>query len=588
MKRTLRSRQWFNDPGAPCMTALYLERYLNFGLTREELQSDRPIIGVAQTGSDLAPCNRHHIELARRIKDGIRDAGGVPLEFPVHPIQETGRRPTAALDRNLQCLSLIEILHGYPIDGVVLTTGCDKTTASLLMGAASVNLPAIALSVGPMLNGFYLGSCVGSGTVIWDARRKLSNGEIDNDEFMELVAGSAPSVGHCNTMGTALTMNCLLEALGMTLPGCASIPAAYRERQQMAYHTGKRSVELVREELTPSDILSRKAFKNAIIVCAAIGGSTNAPVHINAIARHAGVPLAMSDWQETGYPVPMLVNCQPTGEYLSEDFHRAGGLPALINELISASLLHQDQITVTGRTIGENCHQYHSIDTKVIRPIQEPLLPNAGFMVLTGNLFESAIMKVSAIDQSFRNEYLSDNNDPDAFEVEALVFDGPEDYHARINDPSLNITRKTILVMRGAGPIGYPGSAEVVNMQPPDQLIRQGIAALPTLGDGRQSGTSAAPSILNASPEAAEGGNLSILKDGDKIRVDLKTRRVDVLIGDSEIAERHKQMQFKIPESQTWWQQIHRQHVSSLSSGAVFENMADYKDIGKKVPRHSH
>ena len=588
MKRTLRSRQWFNDPGAPCMTALYLERYLNFGLTREELQSDRPIIGVAQTGSDLAPCNRYHIELARRIKDGIRDAGGVPLEFPVHPIQETGRRPTAALDRNLQCLSLIEILHGYPIDGVVLTTGCDKTTASLLMGAASVNLPAIALSVGPMLNGFYLGICVGSGTVIWDARRKLSNGEIDNDEFMELVAGSAPSVGHCNTMGTALTMNCLLEALGMTLPGCASIPAAYRERQQMAYHTGKRSVELVREELTPSEILSRKAFENAIIVCAAIGGSTNAPVHINAIARHAGVPLTMSDWQEKGHSVPLLVNCQPTGEYLSEDFHRAGGLPAVINELMRAGMLHQDRITVTGRTLGENCHQCHTIDSRVIRPVHEPLLSDAGFMVLTGNLFESAIMKISAIDQSFRDEYLSDNDDPDAFEAEAVVFDGPEDYHARINDPLLNITKKTILVMRGAGPIGYPGSAEVVNMQPSDQLIRQGIAALPTLGDGRQSGTSAAPSILNASPEAAEGGNLSILKDGDKIRVDLKTRRVDVLIGDSEIAERHKQMQFKIPESQTWWQQIHRQHVSSLSSGAVFENMADYKDIGKKVPRHSH
>ena len=588
MKRTLRSRQWFNDPGAPGMTALYLERYLNFGLTREELQTDRPIIGVAQTGSDLAPCNRHHIELAKRIKDGIRDAGGVPLEFPVHPIQETGRRPTAALDRNLQCLSLIEILHGYPIDGVVLTTGCDKTTASLLMGAASVNLPAIALSVGPMLNGYYLGNCVGSGTVIWEARRKLSNGEIDNDEFMELVAGSAPSVGHCNTMGTALTMNCLLETLGMTLPGCASIPAAYRERQQMAYQTGKRSVELVREELTPSEILSREAFENAIIVCAAIGGSTNAPVHINAIARHAGVPLTMSDWQETGHSVPLLVNCQPTGEYLSEDFHRAGGLPAVINELMRAGMLHQDRITVTGRTLGENCLQCHSIDSGVIRPVHEPLLADAGFMVLSGNLFESAIMKVSAIDQSFRDEYLSENDDPDAFEAEAVVFDGPEDYHARINDPSLNITRKTILVMRGAGPICYPGSAEVVNMQPPDRLIKQGIAALPTLGDGRQSGTSAAPSILNASPEAAEGSNLSILKDADKIRVDLKTRRVDVLIEDSEIAKRHKQLQFKIPESQTWWQQIHREHVSTLSTGAIFKNMPDYRDIAKKVPRHSH
>ena len=588
MKTTLRSRDWFNDPASPGMTALYLERYLNFGLTRAELQSDRPIIGIAQTGSDLAPCNRHHIELATRIKEGVRDAGGVPLEFPVQPIQETGRRPTAALDRNLQCLSLIETLHGYPIDGVVLTTGCDKTTASLLMGAASANLPAIALSVGPMLNGFYLGSCVGSGTVIWEARRKLSNGEINNDEFMELVAGSAPSVGHCNTMGTALTMNCLLEALGMTLPGCASIPAAYRERQQMAYQTGRKSVELVWKELTPSRILHRKAFENAIVVCAAVGGSTNAPVHINAIARHAGVPLTMSDWQETGHRVPMLVNCQPTGEYLSEDFHRAGGLPAVINELMRAGMLHQDQTTVTGRTLGENYHRCRSIDPEIIRPVHEPLLADAGFMVLSGNLFESAIMKVSAIDQLFRDEYLSENDDPDAFEAEAVVFDGPEDYHARINDPSLNITRKTILVMRGAGPIGYPGSAEVVNMQPPDRLIKQGIAALPTLGDGRQSGTSAAPSILNVSPEAAGGGNLSILKDGDKIRVDLKIRRVDVLIEESEIAERHKQLQTNIPESQTWWQQIHREHVSSLGAGAVFRDMPDYRDIAKKIPRHSH
>ena len=587
-KKTLRSRLWFNDSDTPEMTALYLERYLNYGLTREELQSDRPIIGIAQTGSDLAPCNRHHLELATRIKEGIRDAGGVPLEFPVHPIQETGRRPTAALDRNLQCLTLIEVLHGYPLDGVVLTTGCDKTTAALLMGAASVNLPAIAFSVGPMLNGSHLGSCVGSGTVIWDARRKLSGGEIDKEEFMALIADSAPSVGHCNTMGTALTMNCLSEALGMTLPGCASIPAAHRERQQMAYRTGRRSVELVWEDLTPTDILSRKAFKNAIVVCAAIGGSTNAPVHINAIARHADVPLTMSDWQEKGHPIPMLVNCQPTGEYLSEDFHRAGGLPVVINELIKSDLLHQDQITVTGRTLGENCYQCHIIDSRVIKPAHEPMRLNSGFMVLTGNLFESAVMKVSAINQSFQDEYLSDNDDPGAFEAVAVVFDGPEDYHARINDPSLNITKKSILVMRGAGPKGYPGSAEVVNMQPPDTLIKQGILALPTIGDGRQSGTSAAPSILNASPEAATGGNLSILKDGDKIRVDLNIRRVDAMIEDSEIAKRHKKVQLNIPESQTWWQQIYRQHVSSLSAGAVFDDMATYKDIAKKIPRHSH
>lgn len=570
------------------MTALYLERYLNYGLTREELQSDRPIIGIAQTGSDLAPCNRHHLELATRIKEGVRDAGGVPLEFPVHPIQETGRRPTAALDRNLQCITLIEVLHGYPLDGVILTTGCDKTTAAMLMGAASVNLPAIALSVGPMLNGYHLGRCVGSGSIVWDARRQLSGGDIDKEEFMELVASSAPSVGHCNTMGTALTMNCLSEVLGMTLPGCASIPAAYRERQQMAYLTGKRSVELVRENLTPCEILSRNAFQNAIAVCAAIGGSTNAPVHINALARHADVPLTMSDWQETGHRIPLLVNCQPTGDYLAEDFHRAGGLPAVINEMLKAGLLHDDQIAVNGKTLGENYDQCHIVDAKVIKSAREPIQPDSGFMVLTGNLFESAILKVSAINQSFRDEYLSDSDAPGAFEGYAVVFDGPEDYHARINNPSLDISKNNILVMRGAGPKGYPGSAEVVNMQPPDVLIKQGVLALPTIGDGRQSGTSAAPSILNASPEAAAGGNLAILKDGDRIRIDLNTRRVDVLIEDDEIARRHKTLRLKIPDSQTWWQQLYREHVSSLSSGAVFDDMVAYQNIGKKIPRHSH
>ncbi|MCY4338322.1 MAG: dihydroxy-acid dehydratase family protein [Gammaproteobacteria bacterium] len=586
--KTLRSRDWFDNPDMPGMTALYLERYLNYGLTREELQSNRPVIGIAQTGSDLAPCNRLHLTLATRVKEGIRDAGGIPLEFPVHPIQETGRRPTAALDRNLQSISLIEVLHGYPLDGVVLTTGCDKTTGALLMGAASVNLPAIALSVGPMLNGYYLGNCVGSGSIIWAARRQLSSGEITKEEFMELVAGSSPSAGHCNTMGTALTMNCLTEALGMTLPGCASIPAPYRERQQMAYLTGKRSVEIVWEELTPGRILGRKAFTNAIAVCAAIGGSTNAPIHINAIARHANVPLDMSDWQEQGQQVPLLVNCQPAGEQLAEDFHRAGGLPAVINEMLKAGLLYGDQTTVSGNTLSENYAGHGIVDARTIKTVREPLQARAGFMVFSGNLFESALMKVSVIDQSFRDDYLSDADDPDAFEGEAVVFDGPEDYHARINDPSLRVSKSSILIMRGAGPVAYPGSAEVVNMQPPDALIRQGIPALPTIGDGRQSGTSAAPSILNASPEAAVGGNLAILQNGDRIRIDLNKRRVDVLIDDAEIARRHKTFQLRIPEHQTWWQQLYRQHVSSLSTGAVFDEMLAYRDTAGIIPRHSH
>ncbi len=584
----LRSRQWFDDPDDPGMTALYLERYLNFGLTMEELQSGRPIIGIAQTGSDLAPCNRHHLELAQRVKDGIREAGGIPLEFPVHPIQETGRRPTAALDRNLQCLSLIEVLHGYPLDGVVLTTGCDKTTPALIMGAASVDLPAIALSVGPMLNGDYQGRCVGSGTVIWEARKRLAKGEIDYREFMNMAAGSAPSAGHCNTMGTALTMNSLTEALGMCLPGNASIPAPYRERGQMAYRTGLRIVDMVWEDLKPSDILTQHAFQNAIVASAAIGASTNAPVHIAAIAKHANVELPLTAWQDHGTHVPQIVNCQPVGEFLSEEFHKAGGMPSTLHELLKAGLLNTEAITVTGKTLGEISENCATFDARVIKPVNNPVLENAGLMLMSGNLFESAVMKVSAINDEFRQRYLSTAGKENTFTGNAIVFEGPEDYHANINNPALGIDEHSILIMRGAGPKGYPGSAEVVNMQAPDQLLKRGISALPTIGDGRQSGTSAAPSILNASPEAADGGNLAIVKNGDKIHIDLNTGQVNMLISDGEISNRRETMNFESPENQTWWQQIYRENVNNLSEGAVFNGMVKYQKIASDKPRHSH
>jgi len=587
-KITLRSREWFNNPENPGMTALYLERYLNYGLTAEELQSDRPIIGIAQSGSDLTPCNRHHIFLAQRVKEGIRDAGGIPIEFPVHPIQETGRRPTAALDRNLLTLGLIETLHGYPLDGVVLTTGCDKITPAMLMAAASVDLPAIALSAGPMLNGNYKGQCVGSGTVIWDARQKLSKGEIDYKEFINMASGSAPSTGHCNTMGTALTMNCLTEALGMMLPGSASIPAPYRERQQMSYHTGKRIVDMVWEDLTPSKILSEDAFHNAIVACSAIGGSTNAPVHINAIARHAGIEIDIASWQKSGQHIPQIVNCQPTGEYLSEEFHRAGGLASVVYELMQNNLIKENALTVSGKTIGENCKECITIDDRVIKPVNNPMLDNAGLMLMTGNLFDSAIMKISAIDEDFRQRYLNKPGDENVCELRAVVFDGPEDYHQRLNDESLAIDEFTLLVMRGAGPIAYPGSAEVVNMQPPKSLLQQGISALPTMGDGRQSGTSAAPSILNATPEAAAGGNLGILQTDDIVRIDLNKQTVNVLISEEEISQRRADLNFVIPEAQTWWQKLHREKVSGLSQGAVFEEMLEFNKISKKSPRHSH
>jgi dihydroxy-acid dehydratase len=587
---TLRSQRWFDDRSDPGMTALYLERYLNYGLTRQELQSGRPIIGIAQTGSDLVPCNRHHLQLAERIKEGIRDAGGIGLEFPVHPLQETGRRPTAALDRNLAYLGLVEVLHGYPLDGVVLTTGCDKTTPASLMAAATVNIPAIVLSGGPMLDGHFEGNRVGSGTVIWHARRLLAKGEIDHERFMELVAASAPSAGHCNTMGTALSMNCLAEALGMSLPGCAAIPAPYRERGQMAYATGRRSVELVHEQLTPSKILTRAAFENAILAASAIGASSNCPPHLIAIARHMGVPLSLEDWQAVGHEVPLLVDCQPVGEHLGEGFHRAGGLPAVLKELLQAGLLRGDALSVTGRTLREDLAQVPDGDRAVIRAYAQPLQERAGFLVMGGNLFDAAVMKVSAIDRGFRERYLSRPDDPEAFEGRAIVFEGPEDYHQRINDRGLNVGADCILFIRNCGPVGYPGSAEVVNMQPPDALIQQGIPSLPTCGDGRQSGTSASPSILNASPEAAVGGGLALLQTGDRVRVDLKQRRVDVLLPEGELERRAAAWRPPQLTHQTPWQEIYRNLVGQLATGACLEPATLYCNVIEERgnPRHSH
>lgn len=593
-KTDLRSRKWFDNPDNPEMTALYLERYLNYGLTMDELRSSKPIIAIAQTGSDLSPCNRHHLELAKRTRDGIIAAGGVPLEIPVHPIQETGKRPTAMLDRNLAYLSLVESLFGYPIDGVVLTIGCDKTTPALLMAAATVGIPAIALSVGPMLNGWYKGERAGSGSVIWAARQDLAAGKITADEFLEIAASSAPSVGYCNTMGTASTMNSLAEALGMQLPGGAAIPAPYRERGQMAYHTGQRIVDMVHEDLTPAKLMPLEAFENAIVINSAIGGSTNAPIHLNAIAAHLGLTLTNADWERVGYEVPLLVNMQPAGTYLGEDFHRAGGVPAVIGELIRAGLLpHPDVVTASGKTMRELYEAVTAEDRDVIRTAEEPLVENAGFLHLRGNLFDSAIMKVSVIDEDFRQRFLSHPDHPMVIEGMAVVFDGPEDFHKRIDDPDLALTSEAILVMRGAGPKGYPGGAEVVNMRPPSYLIKQGIRALPCIGDGRQSGTSGSASILNASPEAADGGGLAIIQTGDRLRVDLNTRRVDMLVPEEELAARHATWQQTgnpwQPDSQSPWQELFREKVRPFADGMVLDGAPAYRDIAKKyLPRDNH
>jgi dihydroxy-acid dehydratase len=593
-QRKLRSREWFDNPDNPSMTALYLERYLNYGLTREELQSGKPIIGIAQTGSDLSPCNRHHIELAKRVRDGILAAGGVVMEFPVHPIQETGKRPTASLDRNLAYLGLVEVLYGYPLDGVVLTTGCDKTTPACIMAAATVNIPSIVLSGGPMLNGWFHGERTGSGTVVWKARELLAEGKIDYERFIDLVASSAPSVGHCNTMGTASTMNALAEALGMSLPGCAAIPAPYRERGQIAYATGKRIVEMVWDNLKPSDILTREAFENAIVVNSAIGGSTNAPIHVNAIARHIGVELHVKDWETIGHEVPLLVNLQPAGKYLGEEFHRAGGVPAVVNELMKHGLIREQALTVNGRSMGENCRGREAEDRDVIRTFENALMQDAGFIVLSGNLFDSAIMKTSVISEEFRDRYLTNPKDPNAFEGKAFVFDGPEEYHRRIDDESLGIDEHSILFMRGAGPIGYPGAAEVVNMQAPAYLLKRGVTSLACIGDGRQSGTSGSPSILNASPEAASGGGLALLKTGDRVRIDLGKRTADILISDEELARRRAELQqaggYKYPPSQTPWQEIQRGMVDQLSDGMVLKPAVKYQRVAETygVPRDNH
>ncbi len=587
-KKRLRSEIWFNDMTEPGETAVYLERFPNYGITRQELQSGRPVIGIAQTGGDLTPCNRIHMTLAQRVRDGIRDAGGIVFEFPVHPIQESCRRPTAALDRNLAYLGLVEVLCGYPLDGVVLMTGCDKTTPALIMAAATVNMPAIVLSGGPMIDSYVNGKLAGSGMSLWEARRQVAAGNIDNDRLLDIVCNAAPSAGHCNTMGTALSMNSLAEALGMSLPGCASIPAPYGERARMAYFTGLRIVDMVREDLTPEKILTRKAFENAIVCCSAIGGSTNCPPHINAIARHIGVPLDIEDWETVGRNIPLLANVQPAGEVLGEGFHRAGGVPAIFSELLKAGVAHPDAMTVSGKTIGENYADAKVLDPSVILPYEKPLKERAGFVVVSGNLFHSALVKTSVISEDFRKQFLLEPGNEDCFTSRVVVFEGPEDYRHRINDPALALDETCMLVVRGAGPIAYPGSAEVVNMQPPDYLLKRGIRMLPCLGDGRQSGTSDSPSILNASPEAAAGSNLAILKTGDMVKVDLRNRTVNVLLTDEEIAQRWAEFTPKELKHDSPWQELYRAHTGQLETGAVLEMAVKYRNLRDVVPRHSH
>ena len=586
--KRLRSEEWFNNPAHPDGTVIYIERFLNYGITPEELRAGKPIIGIAQVGSDITPCNRGHIETVERVKAGIRDSGGIPFVFPVHPIQESCRRPAAALDRNLAYLGLVEVLHGYPFDGVVLTTGCDKTTPACLMAAATMNLPAIVQSGGPMLDGWHKGELAGSGTMIWEGRKQMAEGKITFEELLDQVAASSPSVGHCNTMGTALSMNSLAEALGMSLPSCAVIPAAYRERGQMAYRTGKRIVDMVHEDLTPSKVMTRKAFENAVVVNTAIGGSSNCPVHLTAIARHLGLELSLQDWQDIGYDVPLLVNCQPAGKYLGEAFHRAGGIPGVVRELLGAGRIHGDALTVSGNTVAENQVDVPEPDREVIYAYKKPMKEKAGFLVLSGNLFDAALIKTCVVSDEFRARYLAEPGNENVFTSRVIVFEGPEDYRERLNDPSLEIDDSCMLVIRGCGPIGYPGSGEVVNMQPPDRLLKQGIHTLPTMGDGRQSGTSASPSILNIAPESAVGGNLALLETGDKVRVDLNECRVELLVSDEALAKRGENYSPPELRHQTPWQEMYRGCVGQLDTGACIDFATKYRDVAGDHPRHYH
>lgn len=587
-RRRLRSEEWFNDPSQPGMTAIYVERYLNYGLTQGELQGGRPVIGIAQSANDLAPCNRAHLQTVTRLCDGIRDAGAIPMVFPMHPLQESVRRPTASLDRNLAYLALVEVLHGYPLDGVIFTTGCDKTTPAALMAAATTNMPSMVFNCGPMLNSFLDGQHAGAGTIIWEARRRLAAGEIDDQGFMDLLASSAPSAGHCNVMGTALSMNCLAEALGMALPGTASIPAAYHARGQAAYAAGRRIVQVVQEDIRPADIMTRSAFLNAIRVNTAIGGSTNCPPHLIAIARHLGVDLTLEDWQREGYPLPLLVNLQPAGQHLGEDFDRAGGLPVVMKELLQNGLLDGHPQTVTGKSIGENVASAPDCDGKIIHRVSAPLKEKAGFLVLSGNLFDAALIKTSVISDQFRARYLLRHGQEGRFDCRAIVFDGPEDYHERINDPTLGIDENSLLVIRGCGTLGFPGSAEVVNMQPPDAMLKAGVRELPTLGDGRQSGTSASPSILNASPEAIAGGGLARLQTGDIVRIDLNSCRVDALVPEDQWLAREPIRRSSVPASATPWQEIYRQHVGQLNTGGCLDFACNFRSVCDQVPRHNH
>jgi L-arabonate dehydrase len=571
--RPLRSQEWFGGTGKNAI--MHRSWMKNQGLPADTFDG-RPIIGICNTWSELTPCNAHLRDIAERVKRGVYEAGGFPVEFPVFSCGESTLRPTAMMFRNLAAMDTEEAIRNNPIDGVVLLVGCDKTTPSLMMGAASVDIPSIVVSGGPMLNGKWRGQTVGSGTAVWKFSEMVKSGEMTLEDFMDAEQGMARSAGSCMTMGTASTMASMAEALGMTLPGNAAIPAVDARRRVLAQLSGRRIVEMVKDDLKPSDILTRHAFENAIRVNGAIGGSTNAVLHLLALAGRVGVPLTLEDWDQLGRNVPTILNLQPSGEYLMEEFYDAGGLPAVIRAVGEMDLLHRDALTVSGASLWDTVKDAPNHNPNVILPKEKPLTPSGGIAVLHGNLApKGAVLKPSAASPHLLQH-----------RGRAVVFESIEDYHARVNDPALDIDASCVMVLKYCGPKGYPGMAEVGNMGLPAKVLKTGVTDMVRISDARMSGTAYGTVVLHIAPEAADGGPLALVQNGDMIVLDVPGRRLHLELSDAELAARRAAWVSPVPKPQGGYAQLYVEHVTQADEGVDFGFLRGCRGSG--IGRDSH